>query len=292
MAKKVIFGGTNSQDLARKVARRLKAPYANLIVTRFPDGETNLRLPLDVKGKEVVLIESMYPNPDLIMMETIFASRTAKELGAKKVTIVAPYLAYMRQDKRFHPKECKSNTIMSALLTCGDRILTIDPHLHRISNLKEIFRIPAKRLSANDVIAKYIKKNIKNEVIVGPDSESYQWAEAIAEKIHMHATVLRKKRYTARHVKIVVKPGVKFKGKNVVIVDDIISTGHTMIEPIKQIKKMGAKKIYCIGVHGLFVEGALQMLKKLGAIVVTTNTIQNPTSKIDMSETIAKALKK
>jgi ribose-phosphate pyrophosphokinase len=288
--KKVVFGGTNSTDLARKVAKRIKAPYAALKITRFPDGELNLRLPMDVKGKEVVLIESMHPNPDLTMIEIIFAARTCKELGAKKVTVVAPYLAYMRQDKRFHPRECKSNTIMSALMTCADRILTIDPHLHRIKSLKEIFRIPAKRLSANDAIAKYIEKNIKNEVIVGPDSESYQWAEAIAEKVHVHATVLRKKRYTARHVKIVVKKGTEFKGKNVVIVDDIISTGHTMIEPIKQIKKMGAKKIYCIGVHGLFVEGALKMLKKLGATVLTTNTIVNPTSKIDMSETIAKAL--
>ena len=288
--KKVVFGGTNSKDIAKKVARKIKAPYADLIVKRFPDGELYLKLPLDVKGKEVILVESMHPNPDLIMIETIFASRTCKELGAKKVTVVAPYLAYMRQDKRFHPKECKSNTIMSALMTCADRIMTIDPHLHRIKSLKDIFRIPAKKLSANDAIAKYIKKNIKNEVIVGPDSESYQWAKAIAEKIHVHATVLRKKRYTSRHVRIVVKPGTEFKGRNVVIVDDIISTGNTMIEPIKQIKKMGAKKVYCIGVHGLFVEGALKKLKKLGVTVLTTNTIVNPASKIDMAETIAKAL--
>lgn len=290
MAKKIVFGGTNSQDLAKRVARRLKAPYAALIVKHFPDGETYLRLPKDVKGKEVILIESMHPDPDLIMIETIFAARTAKELGAKKVIIVAPYLAYMRQDKRFHPRECKSNSIMAALMTCGDKIITIDPHLHRISSLKDIFKIPAQRLSANDVIAKYIKKNIKNEVIVGPDIESYQWAEEIAKKIDLHAVVLRKKRYTSRVVRIKVKPGIGFRGKNVVIVDDIISTGHTMIEPIKQIKKMGAKKIYCIGVHGLFVEGALKKLKKLGVTVLTTNTIVNPVSKIDMSETIAKAL--
>jgi len=290
MAKKIVFGGTNSQDLAKRVARKIKAPYAALIVKHFPDKETYLRLPKEVKGKEVILIGSMHPNPDLIMIETIFAARTAKELGAKKVTIVAPYLAYMRQDKRFHPRECKSNSIMAALMTCGDKIITIDPHLHRINSLSDIFTIPAKRLSANDAIAKYIKKNIKDEVIVGPDIESYQWAKAIADKINVHATVLRKKRYTSRHVRIVVKKGTDFKGKNVVIVDDIISTGQTMIEPIKQIKRMGAKKIYCIGFHGLFVEGALKKLRKLGVRVLTTNTIVNPVSKIDMSDTIAKAL--
>jgi len=291
MAKKIVFGGTNSQDLARKIARKIKAPYASLIVKHFPDGETNLRLPKDVKGKEVILVESMHPNPNQIIIETIFASRTAKELGAKKVIIVAPYLAYMRQDKRFHPRECKSNTIMSALMTCGDKIMAVDPHLHRISSLSEIFTIPTKRLSANDAIARYIKKNIKNEVIVGPDSESYQWARAIADKINVHATVLKKKRYTSRHVRIKVRSDIDFKGKNVVIVDDIISTGHTMIEPIKQIKRMGAKRIFCIGVHGLFVEGALKRLKKLGVKVITTNTMPNPAAKIDLSDTIAKALK-
>ena len=145
-------------------------------------------------------------------------------------------------------------------------------------------------MSANEAIAKYIQKNIKNAVIIGPDSESYQWAEAIAEKIHLHAIILKKKRYTSRHVSIKVKKGIDFKGKNVVIVDDIISTGHTMIEPIKQIKKLGAKKVYCIGVHGLFVENALKLLKKLGATVITTNTIQNPAAKIDLSEAIAKQL--
>lgn len=290
MAKKIVFGGSNSQDLARKIARKLKAPYASLIIKHFPDGETNLRLPANVKNKEVILVESMHPNPNEIMIEIIFAARTAKELGAKKVTIVAPYLAYMRQDKRFYPRECKSNTIMSALMTCGDKIITVDPHLHRIKSLKDIFNIPAKRVSANESIAKFIKKNIKNAIIVGPDSESYQWAEAIADKINLNAVVLKKKRYSSRKVRIKVKEDVEFKNKNAVIVDDIISTGHTMIEPIKQIKKMGAKKVYCIGVHGLFVENALKKLKKIGAKVITTNTIPNSVDKIDISKAIVKEL--
>lgn len=291
MADKMIVGGTNSKDLAKKIAGKMKCPYSELDSRNFPDGETYLRFLFDPKGKDVVLVNSLHPDPNNNMLELVFAAHTAKELGAKSVTIVAPYLAYMRQDKRFRPGECQSNRIMSKLLSCADRIITIDPHLHRIKSLREIFRINAVRLSANDAIAGYIKKNIRNAVIVGPDIESYQWAEAIAEKMSLHATVLRKKRYSSRRVRIVVKQGTVFRGKNVVIVDDIISTGNTMIEPIKQIKKMGAKKIYCIGVHGLFVEGALSSLKKLGAIVATTNTIANPASKIDMSDAIAKALK-
>ena len=289
--KKIIFGGTNSKEIAKKIARKLKANYGELYSTRFPDGEIYMRYKADVKGKEVVLVNTLHPSPNENMMELIFAAHTAKEVGAKKVTIVAPYLAYMRQDKRFHPGECKSNTIMSKLLGVADRVVTIDPHLHRIKSMREIFKTQTKKLSANKVIADYIDRNIKNVMIVGPDTESYQWAENIAKFLHFHAVVLKKKRYTARKVRIIVKKGVDFKGKNVVLVDDIISTGHTMLEPIKQIKKMGAKKIYCICVHGLFAEGALQKLKKLGATVISTNTIINPVSKIDISGLIASALR-
>jgi len=288
----LIIGCSNSRDLAKKVARKTKAKYSALKTKKFPDGETYVRFMTDVKNKKIVLVNSFHPNPNDAMVETIFAAQTAKELGARSVTIVAPYLAYMRQDKRFHPGESKSNTIMSKMLSrVADKIITIDPHLHRIKSLNDIFKIKTKRLSANSAIAEYIDKNIKNTVIIGPDIESYQWAEAIAEKIDLHAVVLKKKRYTARKVRIKVKKDVDFKNRNVVIVDDIISTGHTMIEPIRQIKKMGAKKIYAIGVHGLFVEGALKKLRKLGVRILTTNTIENPVSKIDMSETIARGLK-
>lgn len=287
----IVVGLSNSQDLARKVARKLKVKYSSLKSKKFPDGETYVRYMTKVKNKKIILVNSFHPNPNDAMIETIFAAQTARELGAKSVTVVAPYLAYMRQDKRFHPGEAKSNTIMSKMLgRVVDKIVTIDPHLHRIKSLNDIFKIKTKKLSANTAIAEYIKKNIGEAIIVGPDIESYQWARAIAEKIDLHAVILKKKRYTARVVRIKVKGDVDFKNKKVVIVDDIISTGHTIMEPVKQIKKMGAKKIYAIGVHGLFVEGALEKLGKMGVKVLTTNTIENPVSKIDMSGTIAEGL--
>ncbi len=288
---KLIIGGTNSKELAKKIARKLKAPYSELFSTHFPDGESYLRFKTTVKKKDIILVNTMHPHPNESLVELVFAAHTAKELGAQSVTIVAPYLAYMRQDKRFHPGECKSNTIMAKLLGIADRVITIDPHLHRVKSMREVFKTKTTKLTANAVIAEYIGKNIKNAAIVGPDSESYQWAENIAQHIKVHATVLKKKRYTARKVRIIVKKGIDFKGKKVVLVDDIISTGHTMIEPIKQIKKMGAKKIYCICVHGLFAEGALQKLKNVGATVLSTNTITNPVSKIDVSGLIAQALR-
>lgn len=287
----IIVGLSKAKDLARKIARHLKAPYSELKSSHFPDGETNLRFMTEVKGKETVLVNSFHPQPNEAMIETIFAAETAKELGAKSVVLVVSYLAYMRQDKRFHPGECQSNKIMAKLMSVADKIITVDPHLHRINSLNEIFKIKTVKLSANQAIADYIKKNIKNELIVGPDIESYQWAETIAEKIHLHAMVLKKKRYTAEVVRIKVKGNVDFKGKNVVIVDDMISTGHTIMEPAKQIKKKGAKKIYALCVHGLFVEGALEKMKKMGIEVLTTNTVENPAAKIDLSGVIAQALK-
>lgn len=285
----MIFGGKNSTELAKKIARKKKTSYSELKTKHFPDGELYIRFMKPVKGKKIVIVQTYYPDPDEALLISHFAIKTAKELGAKKVTLMAPYLGFMRQDKRFHPGESKSNTIMAAMLDCADEVITMDPHLHRIDSMDEIFKTKTVKLSANKLIEDYISRNYKDPWVVGPDSESYQWARTIAEHIDAHATILKKKRYSSRKVKIVVKDK-NFKGKDVIIVDDIISTGHTMMEPIKQLKKMGARSVTCICIHGLFVEGALQKLKKLGADVVSTNTIENPVAKIDVSKTISKAI--
>ena len=282
----IIIGGNNSTELAKKIARKKKASYSELKVKKFPDGELYLRFMKPVKGKKIVIVQTYYPDPDEALLISHFAIKTAKELGAKKVTLVAPYLGFMRQDKRFHRGECQSNKIMASLLDVADKVVTLDPHLHRIESMDEIFKTKTKKLSANKLIEKYIKKNFKDPWIVGPDSESYQWARTIAEHIDAHATILRKKRYSSTKVRILVKDK-GFKGRDVVIVDDIISTGHTMIEPIKQLKKMGARSVTCICIHGLFVMEALKKLRKLGAKVVSTNTIENPVDKIDVASTIS-----
>ena len=299
----MIIGCSNSKRLAKNIARKSRQEYSELIIKKFPDGETYLRFKTDVKNKkskrffkpqnnilsnkEIVLVNSCHPNPNDALIELLFAAQTAKELGAKKVTIVASYIAYLRQDKRFHEGECKSNSIIAELLNCADELITIDPHLHRIKSLNDIFKIKTKRLSANKAIADFIEQNHKNALIIGPDEESYQWAEKIAEEINSHAIILRKKRYNSRSVRIKLKQDVDFKNKDVVIVDDIISTGHTMIEPIKQLKQKGVKKITCICVHGLFVEDALERLKRLGVDVISTNTIESKVSKIDVSKLVA-----
>ncbi len=289
--KTIVVGGTNSVQLARNVARLIKAPYSELDVSNFPDAEIRLRYREDVAGKHVIIINSLMPKPNENLMELVFAIHTVKDLGAKKVTAVAPYLAYMRQDKRFHPGECISAHVMAKLLSAADHVIAIDPHLHRIRCLQDIFTTRATSLTADPIFAHYIHKTHPKAIILGPDIESSQWAKAIADRIGQQSVILHKKRYTATKIRTIIHcdPGL-FKGRDVVIVDDIISTGNTMIEPIKQLKRLGAKKITCMCVHGVFVMNALQRLRKLGVQVISTNTIQNPVAKIDVASLIADAL--
>jgi ribose-phosphate pyrophosphokinase len=289
--KTIVVGGTNSKELAKSVARLIKAQYSELKKSNFPDGEMRLKYETDLTDKNVIIINGMMPNPDEMLLESVFAIHAAKQLGAGKITFVAPYLAYMRQDKQFHEGECISAKVMAKMLDCADYVIAIDPHLHRIHRLQDIFRTKAKSISADPILAKSIQKNHPKSIIVGPDIESSQWAKTIADSIGHESMVLLKKRYSSTKVRTIVHGDpARFKGRDVVLVDDIISTGHTMIEPIKQLKKFGARKITCIGVHGVFTENALQKLRKLGATVIATNTIPNPVAKIDIAKLIADAL--
>ena len=287
----LVFGGSNSKKLARNVAALLHAKYADLEINHFPDGELYLKFSLPVKNEKVIIIQSHHPRPDETLVESVFAVETAKRMGAKKVIFVAPYLAFMRQDKEFHPGECISSRIMAKWLSAADEVITIDPHLHRYKNLNEVFKTKTKRLSANLLLAAYIDKHFRNEIIIGPDAESYQWAEHIAKYMHLHAHVMRKERFSSRKVRVFFQEKVVMKGKNAVIVDDIISSGHTVLEAIKSLKKLGTKKIYCLCVHGIFAESALEKIKKAGASVIATDTIENPVGKISVAKLIAESLK-
>lgn len=284
----------NSESLAKTIAKRLKVKYSPTTIAAFPDGELYLKFNIDLKGKKLVIIQSFQPHPDMSLFDMIFAAETAKDLGAKKIILVAPYLGYMRQDKRFNPGESISSRIMAKLLNQSvDKLITFDPHLHRYKSLKDIFTIPAIKLTANDLIAEYIQKHFRNEIIIGPDWESYQWAESIAKQIKVEATVLRKTRFSSRHVEEKMIKPISIKGREVIIVDDIISTGHTIAEAAKQARKMGAKTISAIGVHGLFVEEAIKELIQAGVNkVITTNCIEHSTNKIDISGLLVEELKK
>ncbi|VVB99720.1 Ribose-phosphate pyrophosphokinase [uncultured archaeon] len=249
-----------------------------------------------MKGKEVVLVQGMNPNPNDSLITIAFAGRTARELGAAKVTGVIPYLGYMRQDFRFHDGECVSSRQMAwALNQSIDKIITFDPHLHRIHDLAEIFTIARKRLSANTAIAEHIKKKFqkKGTVLVGPDIESSQWAKSIADSIGFESAVFSKERLSSHKVKLKVGNGTEWKGKNVIVVDDIISSGHTILETLKELRQRKVKSIHVICVHPIFAENSYTKILRAGAkTIVSCNTITHKSNGIDMSGIIAEELAK
>lgn len=285
----------NSEKLAKNIAKNIKATYSKTEISTFPDGDMYLKFSSKLKGQKLIIVESFQPNSNDALLNIIFAAKNAKSLGAKKIVLVCPYLAFMRQDKRFNDGEAINAQIMSDLLNNSglDRIITIDPHLHRIKKMKDIFKIQAENLTANDIIADFIGKKFKNEIVIGPDWESYQWADKISARLGVEDTVLEKTRSTSRKVSVEVKKEITIKGKNVIIVDDIISTGNTMIKALKEAKKRGAKTVTAIGVHGLFVEKAYEKMKKAGFDnIYTVNTIEHKSNKIDITKLISDKLKK
>ncbi len=289
--RKTVVGLSRSTRLAAEISRILNARYLQLEVKSFPDGETYLRYPAGKLSGHVILVQTMHPAPNDAIIEALFAGRTARELGAKKVTLLSPYMAYLRQDKRFRSGECVSNHILAGLLDFFDEIITVDPHLHRIRSLKTIFKTNARHVTADGIIAEFVRKKYPDAMFIGPDIESSQWAQIVAEKTGNPFVILKKKRYSAASVRIKVHTPETVRGKTVVLVDDIISTGHTMLEPLKQLKRLGAGKMICICVHGVFADGALALLKRAGAEVVATDTISNPVAGISVAGLLAGELK-
>lgn len=289
--KNIILSFQHSQQVAKKIAKNAKIPYRSIILTKFPDGESLLKVPVEVKNKQVFIVSSLY-HPNEKLVETILAAETCRDLGARKVVLIAPYLCYMRQDIRFHPGESVSSRIIAKHINASfDATVTIDPHLHRIKKFSKLYK-NGKAISIVPAMANFIKKHYKKPLIIGPDAESYQWAQKIAKLVKCPVTVLKKTRYSSRKVSVdIADRNIDFKNKHIVIVDDIISTGHTMMEVIKFFKKNKITKMSCIGVHAMFAEHAYKKMISLGVYdIVTSNTIPHKTNKIDISKTIAKEI--
>lgn len=285
----IIFPLPGNEDLAEKLCGEINAEYGKTEIRKFPDGESYIRLLSDVSGKNVILICTLN-QPDEKLLPLFFLAKTAKEMGAEKLNLVAPYLAYMRQDKQFNPGEGITSKYFASLLSSFcDSIITIDPHLHRINSLSEIYSVPATSLHAADLIANYIKDNIQNPVLIGPDSESNQWVSQVAASAKAPFLVLEKIRRGDKDVEVSIPHVEKYKTHTPVLVDDIISTGHTMIETIKHLLKAGMKAPVCIGVHAVFSGNAYKELLTAGAAeVITTNTIIHKSNKIEIAGLIAK----
>ena len=279
----LIFPLEGNEDFAKKIAAKHKLPLAQFQFRHFPDGETFIKIDSDVKGKDCIIVCTLN-EPDAKVTPLLLLAKALKEMGAAKVGLIAPYLAYMRQDISFHKGEAVTSELFAELMSSNiDWLETIDPHLHRWHSLNDIYTIPCICLHANGQIADYIKTNIKNPLLVGPDGESKQWVAEVASMASAPYIVLTKERLGDDNVKVSIPHLEKYVGCTPVLIDDIISTAQTMIEAVHHIKTLGMRPI-CIGIHAIFAGNAYQKLMNSNPLdIITCNTVKHFTNKIDVS---------
>ncbi len=255
---------------------------------RFPDGELRLRLPTRLPRRVVLLRSLHHPNEKLV--ELLLAARAARELGARHLTLVAPYLGYMRQDAAFTPGEVVSQRIIGRWLAeLFDGVITIDPHLHRIRTLREAIPVEAAvALSAAPLIGVALRH--KDLLMLGPDVESGPWVRAAAAAAGCNWAICRKQRHGDRDVDVVL-PEIAIAGKNVLIVDDIASTGHTVAAVARQALAAGALRVDVAVTHALLVDEAMQLLRSAGVgHFISTDTVPHASNRISTAALVAAAL--
>jgi ribose-phosphate pyrophosphokinase len=276
-----------NENLGGALSSRLAAEAGYLEYRRFPDGESYLRFATPVEGRSVALACSLH-QPDGKTLPLLLAAAALKDLGARRVGLAAPYLAYMRQDARFKEGEAVTSIAFARLLSSGfDWIATIDPHLHRHASINHIYSVPVSVGHATPVLAAYLSSLGTDLLLIGPDEESEQWVSALGSAAGVPFVTMRKVRLGDRSVSIAFSGLQQFHGRRPILVDDMISSGHTMEVAVRKLTELGFAQPICLAVHGILAEGALQRLEKAGATVVTANTIPGPTAVLDIHDLLA-----
>ena len=290
MTALLLLGMPGNEAVAGALAQRLDGEVGALETRAFPDGETYLRFLADPAGRALGFVCTLN-RPDEKILPLLFAAATARELGAASIGLVAPYLAYMRQDRRFKRGEAVTSRTFARLLSDAfDWLATTDPHLHRYGSLQEIYRMPTRAVYAAALISRWIRTQVERPLIIGPDRESVQWVSAVAKDAGAPYAVLEKVRRGDREVEISARNLPDLAGRTPVLVDDIISSGRTMIEAVRLIVARGGAAPVCVAIHGLFADNADVLLAQAGARVVTSNSIPHATNEIDVGELLAGAI--
>ena len=289
--KPLLFAMPGNEAFANRLTSILGADLGVLDTRAFPDGETYMRLDSDVEGRSIVLVCTL-DRPNAKTLPLLFAAHAARDLGASHVGLVAPYLGYMRQDKRFRPGEAITSNAYSKLLSSHvDWIVTVDPHLHRRASMSEIYSIPVAVCHAAPKLSEWIRENVPTALVVGPDAESEQWVSAVSKHAGVPFVTLEKTRRGDRDVEIKLPDLEQWRGRTPVLVDDIISSGRTMEVAVTRLLSMGLTAPICLGVHGVFADDAYARLVAAGAArVICTNTVPHTSSGIDVSGIVAKAM--
>ncbi|MFT3693932.1 MAG: ribose-phosphate diphosphokinase [Kofleriaceae bacterium] len=284
----IVIALPGSEEHATKLANRLGLDLVTPELRRFPDGEIYVRLPR--VDEHVVICGSLYPAPADRFLELAFIAATARDLGAKRIGLVAPYLAFLRQDVQFHPGEGVTAKYFARMVSSAvDWMVTVDPHLHRLDQLANVYTIPTTVAHAASSIAAWVKSEISHPVLVGPDAESEQWVAAVANACGAPFEILLKTRRGDRDVSVSESKRT-WNGHTPVLVDDIVSTGRTLIEATRSLRAAGSEAPVCVAIHAVFsdqVEGALVNAGASG--IVTCNTITHASNRICVADSIAEA---
>jgi len=284
----------SSAEAAQRLAGRLGVGLHGIALHRFPDGE--LRVTVGPAASTVIVYASLdQPNDKLLAL--LFASEALRRGGAKRLVLVAPYLCYMRQDAAFHEGEAVSQKVIGRLLASAvDRLITVDAHLHRTKDIHDIFPgIEADNLSAMPAIADGLRPGgfDPNTVVVGPDEESQAWVSDLAARLGARPAVARKTRRGDRSVEITFADPALFVGRPALLVDDIVSSGGTLMTCAKALQAAGATTVDAVVTHALFAPELAGRLFEAGIrSVKSTDSIRHPSNAIALDAVLAGALRR
>ncbi len=291
MAKFTVIGGNASQDLAKRLARKLKATYINTELRAFPDGENKITLSAKPKKNRIIVVQSVYPPVDSNLIQCLSLISKAKQFSSNVIAVV-PYMGYARQDREFLPGEVVSMQVIAKLFKAAGATKLIVVDIHSLIGLKH-FKISAKNISAVPELVKFFKKlKLKNPLVVSPDLGGKKRTKEFAKLLNSNYIALKKKRDgKTGKVKIISTNLKQVIGKDIILVDDMISSGGSIIKATEFLKKQKCKRVFVSCTHALLVGDAEKRIKKAGVTkIVSTNTIPGTTSKVDVSNIIAKTV--
>ena len=290
MTNRIVLGFDDYRAPAQRLAEQAGLDYAEVQIHRFPDGESRVRVPTSLPS-ELVLCRSLdHPNDKLV--ELALVAETLRELGAERLSLVAPYLCYRRQDKAFVPGEAVSQRIVGHFLgSLLDELITVDPHLHRVGTLKDAIPVQRARcLSAAEPMARFLAQQMQRPLLVGPDEESSQWVQRVAELGGLEHAVAVKQRLGDRDVRVTL-PDADVAGRHLVILDDMASTGRTLAVTARGLMQLGAVSVSAMVTHALFIGDAVGHIRAAGvANLWSTDSIAHHTNCIELAPLLAEGI--
>ena len=287
----LVLAFEDENRLARPLAAALGWRCAIVDRHRFPDGETRLRLPPQLPSRLALLRGLQQPNEKLT--ELMLAAAGVRELGGEHITLVSPYLAYMRQDMAFTPGEVVSQRHLGRLLASWfDTVVTVDPHLHRVVTMDEV--VPGRRgvaLTAAPLLGAWIAQQLPGALLLGPDEEAEQWVRVAARAHGLDHAVCHKQRHGDRDVDVAL-PGVPVAGRAVVLFDDVASTGRTLVTAARSLLRQGAASVDVAVTHGLFVDDAVAQIHAAGVRHIwSTDCVPHASNVVSVVPLLAQALR-